>query len=51
VIDEDAVIPDGSEIGYSAEIDRQQFQVSCGGVVVVPREIDLTACNCVGAAF
>jgi hypothetical protein len=25
--------------------------VSCGGVVVVPREIDLTACNCVGAAF
>jgi glucose-1-phosphate adenylyltransferase len=51
VIDEDAVIPDGSEIGYSAETDRQQFQVSCGGVVVVPREIDLTACNCVGAAF
>jgi glucose-1-phosphate adenylyltransferase len=46
IIDEFAVIPDGAEIGYSSELDRQQFQVSGAGIVVVPRQIGVTACNC-----
>jgi glucose-1-phosphate adenylyltransferase len=31
-------VPPGAEIGYDAEKDRERFQVTAGGVVVVPRD-------------
>ncbi|WP_363324858.1 glucose-1-phosphate adenylyltransferase [Eleftheria terrae] len=37
IIDQDNFIPPGETIGYDLEKDRQRFQVSEGGVVVVPR--------------
>jgi glucose-1-phosphate adenylyltransferase len=36
VIDQNVQIPEGAEIGYCSEEDHRQFQVSRGGVVVVP---------------
>jgi glucose-1-phosphate adenylyltransferase len=36
VIDEYIEIPDGTEIGYDLDMDRQRFHVSRGGIVVIP---------------
>ena len=38
VIDEYVEIPEGAEIGYDLDMDRRYFQVSRGGIVVVPAE-------------
>lgn len=46
IIDEFAAVSDGMEIGYSSELDRQQFQVSGAGIVVVPPQIGVSAGNC-----
>ncbi|WP_322114280.1 glucose-1-phosphate adenylyltransferase [Aquabacterium sp. A7-Y] len=37
IVDQDNFIPPGESIGYDPAKDRQRFQVSEGGVVVVPR--------------
>jgi glucose-1-phosphate adenylyltransferase len=37
IIDEDVMIPEGMEIGYDIEEDREHFHVSEGGVVVVTK--------------
>jgi len=36
VVDRDVRLPDGTEIGYDLEHDRQRFTVTPGGIVVVP---------------
>jgi glucose-1-phosphate adenylyltransferase len=38
VIDKNVMVPAGVRIGLDAESDRQQYSVSAGGVVVVPKE-------------
>ena len=35
VVDENVEIPDGAEIGYDREMDRRQFRLNPGGVIVV----------------
>jgi len=42
IIDKNVVIPEGMEIGFDPERDRRLFNVSAGGVVVVPKEMDLS---------
>ncbi len=37
IIDKDVSVPDGAMIGFDLERDRQQFQVSAEGIVVVPK--------------
>jgi glucose-1-phosphate adenylyltransferase len=38
VIDKNVMVPPGERIGLDAEADRQQYSVSAGGVVVIPKE-------------
>ena len=38
VIDEYVEIPEDTEIGYDLDMDRRRFQVSRGGIVVIPAE-------------
>ena len=42
IVDKGVVIPEGMEIGLDPAKDRAQFTVSAGGIVVVPKEMDLT---------
>jgi glucose-1-phosphate adenylyltransferase len=42
IVDKGVVIPEGMEIGFDPDKDRAQFTVSAGGIVVVPKEMDLT---------
>ena len=42
IIDKNVVIPEGMEIGYDVEKDRRLFNVSAGGIVVVPKGMDLS---------
>lgn len=37
IIDKGVKIPDGEEIGYDLEKDRQRFTVTPNGVVVIPK--------------
>jgi glucose-1-phosphate adenylyltransferase len=37
VIDKDVEIPPGAEIGYDLEKDREQWHVTEGGWVVIPK--------------
>jgi glucose-1-phosphate adenylyltransferase len=37
IIDKGVKIPDGEEIGYDLEKDRQRFPVTPNGVVVIPK--------------
>lgn len=37
IIDKDVSVPDGAMIGFDLERDRQQFQISAEGIVVVPK--------------
>jgi glucose-1-phosphate adenylyltransferase len=37
IIDEDATVPGGVEIGYSAALDRERYQITEGGIVLVAR--------------
>ena len=37
IIDKSNVIPQGTEIGYNPEQDRQRYHVSEGGIVVLRR--------------
>lgn len=48
IIDKGVIIPDGEEIGYDLEKDRQRFTVTPNGVVVVPKgmRVESTGSNC-----
>jgi len=37
IIDENTLVPCGAEIGYSAALDRERYQITDGGVVLVAR--------------
>ncbi|MEQ9318208.1 MAG: hypothetical protein RIF41_03575 [Polyangiaceae bacterium] len=37
IIDKSVEIPSGAEIGYNLERDREQWYVSDGGIVVIPK--------------
>ncbi len=41
IIDKNVQVPAGCEIGVDLEADQQRFHVSPGGVVVVPKEMEL----------
>lgn len=41
IIDEDVVIPDGFTIGYDPEQDRSRFMFSPGGIVILPKGMNL----------
>ena len=41
IIDKGVVVPHGMTIGYDLAEDRRRFTVSEGGVVVVPKGMDL----------
>jgi glucose-1-phosphate adenylyltransferase len=41
ILDHDVIIPPGFVIGYDPELDTSRFSISPGGVVVVPRGINL----------
>ena len=43
IIDKGVVIPSGTTIGYDPAMDRRRFTVSKGGVIVVPKGMDLSA--------
>lgn len=43
IIDKGVVVPNGMTIGYDLAEDRRRFTVSEGGVVVVPKGMDLSA--------
>jgi len=42
IVDKNVVIPDGMEIGFDRDQDERLFTVSAGGVVVVPKNMDLS---------
>ena len=42
IIDKSVVVPEGMEIGFDLEKDRRLFNVSAEGIVVVPKDMDLT---------
>ncbi len=42
IIDKNVVIPEGMEIGFDNEKDRSLFKVSAAGVVILPKNIDLS---------
>ncbi len=42
IIDKNVTIPEGMEIGFDREQDERMFKVSAGGVVVVPKNMDLS---------
>jgi glucose-1-phosphate adenylyltransferase len=42
IVDKGVVIPPGMTIGYDAEQDRRCFTVSADGIVVIPRNADLS---------
>ena len=42
IIDKNVVIPEGMEIGFDLVKDRRLFTVSANGIVVVPKNCDLT---------
>ncbi len=42
IVDKNVVIPEGLKIGLNPEWDRRHFAVSPGGIVVVPKNCDLT---------
>jgi glucose-1-phosphate adenylyltransferase len=35
ILDKNVIVPDGAHIGVDADLDRQRYQVSPGGVVVL----------------
>jgi glucose-1-phosphate adenylyltransferase len=35
ILDKDVVVPEGAHIGLEPELDKQRYQVSDGGVVVL----------------
>jgi glucose-1-phosphate adenylyltransferase len=37
IIDKDVHVPEWETIGYDIEHDRQRFQVTDGGIVVIPK--------------
>jgi glucose-1-phosphate adenylyltransferase len=37
IIDKNVIIPDGEEIGYDLEKDKQRFTVSDNNIVVIPK--------------
>ncbi len=37
IIDKNVVVPDGEEVGYDLEKDRQRFTVSANNIVVIPK--------------
>jgi glucose-1-phosphate adenylyltransferase len=41
IVDQEAVIPDGFEIGFDPENDKARFTISPHGIVIVPRGISL----------
>jgi glucose-1-phosphate adenylyltransferase len=41
IVDKGVHIPAGMEIGYDLEADRKRFTVSEGGIVVVPKNMQL----------
>ncbi len=41
ILDQDVVVPDNFTIGYDLEADRAKFSLSPGGVVLVPRGMNL----------
>lgn len=42
IIDKDVYVPAGTTIGYDPEADRQRFEVSEGGVVIIPKGAEIT---------
>ena len=42
IIDKNVVVPEGMEIGFDLERDRRLFNISAGGIVVVPKNMDLS---------
>ena len=41
IIDKDVCVPEGTVIGYYIESDRKRFHVSAGGVVVIPKGVEI----------
>ena len=44
IVDKNVVIPEGMKIGFDLEKDRAMFKVSKNGVVIVPKNMDLSDC-------
>lgn len=42
IVDKNVVVPEGMRIGFDLEQDRKLFKVSSQGVVVIPKEMNLT---------
>lgn len=42
IVDKGVHIPAGTEIGYDVDADRRRFHVSEDGIVVVPKQADLS---------
>jgi glucose-1-phosphate adenylyltransferase len=45
ILDKNVVVPEGEQVGWNLDLDRQRFSVSDAGVVVVPKGYDFTGAH------